>query len=255
MRVRIITFATFILVVMSSAMMSCSTAQKKTNGQQDLETITKHFADKGMSLEISFVAGRAHNHPTFAIWLEDTEGNLLQTIFVTRSLATGYFSYGDAGGGKWLRQPGKSIRPAALPVWLHKREGVKDDLVMPTPENPVADAYSGPTPKSSFNLNVLPSVELPERFRLFVEVNQPWDWNRTWHNSRFQDNFDYRSSAQPSLVYAVDLSVSQPMPEYFLNPIGHGHPSGENGLIYTDISGHTTALDIFRQIKITVTKH
>lgn len=231
---------------------SCSGSAKKIAGKQNPQTITKYFDQDGIEIEISFVAGRAHNHPTFAIWLEDVNGNLLQTVFVTRSVATGYFSYGDAGSGKWMRQPGRSIRPAALPVWLHKREGAEEDEIMPTPEKPVADAYSGATPKSSFNLNVKSKSFIPDQFRVFVEINQPWDWNKAWYNNRFPDNFDYRSSAQPSLIYAVDINRRNPMPEYFLNPVGHGHPAGDDGRIYTDISGHTTALDIFKQIKVTI---
>ncbi len=231
---------------------ACTGTGKSATGGQTTETITKSYGSGATQLEISFVAGKAHNHPTFAVWLENSEGKLIQTIFVTRSLATGYFNYGDAGGGKWMRQPGKSIRPAALPVWLHQREGVSDDFVMPTPEQPVTDAFTGATPKASFNLNVTPEASLPEKFRIMVEVNQPWDWNRSWHNNRFPDNYDYRSSAQPSLIYAVDIDRKDLMPDYFLNPIGHGHPLGDDGRIYTDISGHTTALDIFRQIKVTV---
>ncbi len=231
---------------------SCSGSAKKIAGEQNPQTITKYFDQDGIEIEISFVASRAHNHPTFAIWLEDVNGNLLQTVFVTRSVATGYFSYGDAGSGKWMRQPGRSIRPAALPVWLHKREGAEKDEIMPTPEKPVADAFSGATPKSSFNLNVKSKSFIPDQFRVLVEINQPWDWNKTWHNNRFPDNFDYRSSAQPSLIYAVDINRRNPMPEYFLNPVGHGHPAGDDGRIYTDISGHTTAFDIFKQIKVSI---
>lgn len=231
---------------------ACSGTGRQLGGTPITETITKTYADGNLQLELSFLAGRAHNHPTFAIWLEDTEGRLIQTIFVTRSIATGYFSYADAGDGKWKREPGRSIRPAALPVWLHKREGATDGFAMPTPENPVADAFTGPTPKSSFNLNASPVDTIPSRFRVLVEVNQPWDWNKTWHNDRFPGNLDYRSSAQPSLIYAVDMNLNDLMASYVLNPIGHGHPYGEDGRIYTDLTGHTTALDIFRQIKLNV---
>ncbi|HMM12093.1 MAG TPA: hypothetical protein PKE03_08370 [Bacteroidales bacterium] len=239
---------TFVLISLSS----CSGLGRQIADNQHSTTIVKNFSDEGIQLEISFLAGKAHNHPTFAVWLEDPDGHLLQTIFVTRSVATGYFNYGDAGDGRWQRQPGRSIRPAALPVWLHKREDVADGYVMPTPENPVADAYTGPTPKSSFNLSARTKTTLTNRFRLLVEVNQPWDWNRYWHNDRFPGDYNYRTSAQPSLIYAVDIDLSDIMPAYYLNPIGHGHPSGDDGKIYTDLSGHTTATDIFRQIKVIV---
>jgi hypothetical protein len=247
-------FVTMLAVFLATVFMSmsCSEPARQIIGEQNTETIKKVYEIDGLELEISFIAGKAHNHPTFAVWLEDVEGKLLQTLFVTRSLATGYYNFGDAGGGRWLRQPGKSIRPAALPVWLHKREGATEGFFMPTPEQPVADAYTGPTPKSSFNLNVKTISALPQQFRIVAEVNQPWDWNKSWHNNRFPDNYDYRSSAQPSLIYSVTVNRADLMPEYFLNPIGHGHPSGEDGRIYTDISGHTSALNIFKQIKATI---
>ncbi len=84
-----------------------------------------------------------------------------------------------------------------------------------------------------------------------MEVNQPWDWNEFWTNKLF-DDIDYRSSCQPSLIYAVTVDLNDIDKEYFMNPIGHGHYSGKTGLLYTDLSTMTTAKEIFKEIKVKI---
>lgn len=231
---------------------ACKGSSKAQLTAKAPELIVKQFSAGGTPFEMQFRAGVAHNYPTFSVWIENMQGEMIQTLFVTKSLATGYYNYGDAGDGKWLKVPGRSIRPAALPYWLHKRERNEDESLMPTPENPVLDAYTGATPSGSFMLKANTKASLPERFRVLLEVNQPWDWNSFWTNAKYADNADYKSSAQPSVVYAVDIDLKSPMPQYFLNPIGHGHYAGEDGRLYTDLSGHTTALQIFQQISLTL---
>lgn len=231
---------------------SCQSSKLGTTQQIDKTIIQKQYGSGGPFLELEFIAGKAHNHPTFAVWLEKPDGEMIQTIFITKSLATGYYQYGDAGDGKWLKVPGKSIRPAALPYWLHKREiGLGPDL-MPSPENPVADAFTGATPKGDFTLETSTAMPLPRKFRILAEVNQPWDWNDFWNNNKFANDPDYRTSAQPSLVYAVDVNLDELMSNYSLNPVGHGAASGQDGKLYTNISGHTTALKIFSSISLKI---
>jgi hypothetical protein len=80
-------------------------------------------------------------------------------------------------------------------------------------------------------------------------VNQPWDVNKFWTNAKY-DNDIYLTSCQPALVYAVTVDFSQPMHTYYLNPIGHSHPYGADGLLYTNLKTFTTALDIFSEIRL-----
>lgn len=248
---KIYTYFLMMLVLAVTVMVSaCKGSSKTQQTPKETELIVKQFSVNGVPLQLQFRTGKAHNYPTFAVWIEDMDGKLIQTLFVTRSLATGWYKYGDAGDGNWLKVPGTSVMPAALPYWLHKREKTESDPLMPTPENPVADAYTGATPSGSFTLKANSGVSLPDRFKVLVELNQPWDWNSFWTNAKFPDNPDYKTSAQPSLIYAVIVDQKQPMQEYFLNPIGHGHYSGQDGMLYTDLSGHTTALQIFQQISL-----
>jgi len=231
---------------------SCKTVSRSGSNQEKETFIQKSYGD-GVNLEFYFQKGKHHNHPSFAVWIESLEGEVLQTIFVTESVAKGYYTYGDAGNGHWLKVPGPAARPASLPYWLHRREiGTPGQL--PTPENPLPDAYSGATPKSSFNMGIAMDVTLPDRFRVLVEVNQPWDWNKFWSNSKYPGDSEYRTSAQPALVYAVEVNLNSSLKSYHLNPIGHSHYSGANGLLYTNLETFTTALNIFDAITLKIKK-
>jgi hypothetical protein len=250
------TFYGFVFATLAVAafIYSCSSSKVGQGQGAEVTVIEKRFSDEGASMEISFTAGKAHNYPTFAVWLESVEGQMLQTVFVTKSIATGYYKFGDAGDGHWLKVPGKSIRPAALPIWLHKRQQLEGVALMPTPEAPVADAYTGATPAGNLKINATSKASLPQRFRVVAEVNQPWDWNNAWNNDKYPGNSDYKTSAQPSLLYMVEIDLNNLMPEYHLNVIGHGHYAGADGKLYTDISGITSAKEIFSQIKLTIKK-
>lgn len=233
-----------------SACKSLSESEISENSAKD--TIIVNQKANGVEMEISFEKGSSFNHPSFVFWLEDLEGNYIQTVFVTEYVSTGIFGNADAGDGSWKAEKGESIRPAALPYWSHKRNIIsRDSIYMPTPEKPVADAYSGATPKTNFILKTKSDNKTETKFRLLMEINQTWDWNEYWHNNKYPDDQDYKSSCQPSLIYSTTIDLSKDK-DYYLNPIGHGHYSGDNGELYGDISKHTTALDIVKRVKVKI---
>jgi hypothetical protein len=233
-----------LIFIMSSCKVQDSKAIKQV---EEPVVISKSFGEGSPLITIDFMKGEAHNHPSFAVWVEDTDGNLIKTLFVTNAVATGYYNRGDAGDGTWLTVPGPSSRPAALPYWFHKRENIyPDQEIVPNPKQPVPDAYTGATPKSSFRLNA--STALPKVYKVLVEVNQPWDWNQYWTNAKFPEENNYKTSAQPSVIYGVTINSTEQTEYYYLNPIGHGHYSGKDGKLYTNISTLTTATDIFDSI-------
>lgn len=248
-RYSVLILLSMLMIVLSlSGCKQSESSIKKTNESQK---IFKPFGDDGATLQVDFERGKAHNHPSLAIWIEDLEGEMIQTLFVNQSVATGYYAYGDAGNGKWLKVPGSAQRFASLPYWLHRRELAKSvSGQLPSPQNPVPDAYTAATPVGSFVLKTTPFETLPSKFRFLVEVNQPWDWNEYWNNSRFEDDSNYLSSAQPSIVYAVNVDLDDDFSVYHLNPIGHGHYAGADGKLYTDISTLTSALNIFESITL-----
>ena len=217
------------------------------------ESLTANQTAKGTALQLHFEAGEAHNHPSFAVWVEDLQGNFIQTLFVTKSVGTGIYPYKPAGDLKWEKGPGRAYRPAALPYWFHKRDDREPgSAAVPTADNPVPDAYTGATPKQNFNLAVRTDEPLKGKVRVLLEVNQPWDVNDFWTNAKHPENTQYLTSCQPAVIYAVTIDLANPMDAWYLNPIGHSHPYGADGKLYTNLSTLTTALDIFSQIKFEV---
>ena len=201
-------------------------------------------------ITIQVKKGVAFNHPTFAIWVEDLDGNYIETLFVTKSIATGIFGHGELSPGKWSNVPGAVRRPAALPYWSHKRNiQAPDGLYIPSPETVVPDAISGATPTKSFVLKTALSKKPSGEFRVLLEVNQAWDSNQFWVNSKYPD-YDYFASLQPSLVYSGTLNPENIEKPVDLAPIGHGEPSGKNGTLNVDLKTLTTAKEIFLTIRI-----
>ena len=148
--------------------------------------------------------------------------------------------------------PGEIQRPATLPYWAHQR-GVLNELgtYMPTLKNPVPDAYSGATPLSSFILNVKTDKKLSGKYRIYLELNQSWDWNEYWTNNKYPDDKEYKTSSQPALVYSADFDTSQAGREIELKPVGRSHYAGSDGQLYTDLNTLTTALKIAKKITLT----
>lgn len=223
--------------------LSCST-QKPILSETNSYIEISHSGD--IQLVINLTKGEAFNHPSYVVWLEDVEGNLLQTVFVTRSYATGRYAREHKGGFVWGVDSGTSIRPASMPYWKHKFDAQS------TPQS-IPDAITGATPKGNATITTHTHAQLSQ-FRVLVEVNQAWDCNSFWTTNKFPDNLEYRTSCQPSLIYAVTVNLADDVDTYFLNPIGHGHYAGENGNLYTDLRGFTTALNIFETMSVIVKK-
>jgi len=204
---------------------------------------------KGIEMSIEFIKGSEHNHPLMAIWIEDLEGNYIQTLYVAQSIAKGYFAYGDKSTGRWLA--GEISRPAALPYWAHKRN-IKNDIgnYMPKTGYEVPDAYTGATPKANFTLNTKTDQTLKGKFRILMEINQTWDWNKYWTNSMFPDEPEYKTSSQPALVYAAEIDTEFATKEFQLNVIGRSHYAGADGKLYNDLETITTAMKIVEQVKV-----
>jgi hypothetical protein len=196
-------------------------------------------------MEIEFQKGKAFNHPSFAVWTEDLEGNYIETLYVTGYVAKGRFGFGEIEPGKWKNEPGDARRPATLPYWAHKRNiKAPDGLFIPSPQTEVPDALTSATPRNNFRLETGTSYSGTKKFRVLLEINQAWDANEFWTNNKFEGDLNYFGSLQPALVYAVTVDPENKEAEYHLNPIGHSHPTGANGVLFTDLTTLTTAKEI-----------
>jgi hypothetical protein len=226
-----------------------------TSSRVPVDEVPEQFnynpAGRGTLLEIEMTRGAEHNHPLMAIWAETETGRFIQTLYVSESIGKGVFRHGDASKGFWM--PGEIRRPAALPRWSHQR-GIRaeDGLYLPTPGDPVADAYTGPTPGKSFILKTRLDEPPEGKFTVFLEINQTWDWNEYWTNNKYPDDPDYKSSCQPALVYAATIDPANPQKEYPMTIIGRSHYSGADGELYDDLETLTTALHIAEQIVVRI---
>ena len=243
-------FAFYLLVAISPEIQA---QKKKDKNSQKTDTLYINYGQGQVKIDLSFLKGPSHNHPTFAIWLEDIDGTYIETLFVTKYISSGVFGYADAGDWSWKNEKGEAIRPAALPYWSHKRNVIsRDSLLIPTPENPVSDAISSATPKSNFVLKTSATKDLPNQFYILLEINQTWDWNAFWTNNKFPNDKDYKTSSQPSIIYSSQIDLLNANKEIQLKPIGHGHYAGKDGKLYKDLSTFTTALDIAAEITVTI---
>ena len=236
-------------IVMVMITLSCTTS--KVPVDETPLTFTSNPLGEGPQLEIQMTRGESHNHPLMAIWVETQTGDYIQTLFVAESIGKGVFQHGDASKGFW--QPGEIRRPAALPYWSHQR-GIKavDGYYLPTPEAPVADAYTGPTPAGSFILQTRLDDAGLKQFRVLFEINQTWDWNESWTNNKFPEDEQYKTSCQPALVFAATIDLEEPRKEYVLEIIGRSHHSGANGELFNDLETMTTALHIAENIVVRI---
>ena len=239
------------LLLLAVALLISSCTNTKVPVEESPDHISSNPSGEGAELEINMRRGVAHNHPLMAIWVEDENGNYLQTLYVAESIGKGIFQHGDASRGFW--KPGEIQRPAALPRWAHQR-GIKSEtgLYIPTPTNPVLDAYTGPTPGQSFVLHTRLDEPGIKKFRVIFEINQTWDWNEFWTNNKYPEDEEYKTSCQPALVYYTTVDLENPKEEYVMEVLGRSHHSGASGELYTDLETLTTALHIAEVIVVKI---
>jgi hypothetical protein len=243
----------YVIIALMVFFAACSAkpTTSKTADKQKFTDLQTNTSGTGPAIEVKFYGGSSLYYPLMAVWLEDEKGGYIQTMFVPKTIATGIFRYGSDASGKWVEAPKRA--PQTLPYWSHKR-GIKasDGLYMPEPENPVPDAYSGATPVTSFTLTARADGPLPEKFRVMFEINQNWDWNKYWTNDKFPGDKNYLNSAQPAVVYESIVDQKELQDRYIMKPIGHSHPAGQTGELFTDLSTLTTALQIADSIVVKI---
>ncbi len=238
------------LIIVSFTLFQCASG-KKISVADRADTLQTNREASGTEIIFRFQKGEHHNHPLMAIWIEDTDGDYIETLYVAESIGTGIFRHGQADRGKW--KPGPIRRPAALPYWGHKR-GVKakDGLYIPDQDDPMPDAVTGATPQASFVLETRTSRKMTEPFVILMEINQSWDWNKYWTNNKYPDDDQYKTSSQPSVIYSAIVTPEGKIQTFELEPAGHGHYSGKDGNLYEDLSTLTTALEIVDKVEATI---
>jgi len=233
----------FIYCLLVSSLFSCE--QELIEYKQGDVRVSIEQGDEWLHDFPLFLGLKKKNPPQIAIWLEDTQGNYLSTVYATHKIAT----------QSWLMANGNR-RKEALPCWCYSR-GVKykDGLYLPTKDEPLTDGISGATPQSSFNVKLSPSGTL-KQFVVKIEINHSTDFNESYPKSAKKGDANYSGgkdgSGQPAVVYAANVNLLSGETSFEAKLIGHSSPDGSSGTIYKDMSGLTTALHIVKRITINI---
>ncbi|MFC1863276.1 hypothetical protein ACFL1Z_04910 [Thermodesulfobacteriota bacterium] len=176
-----------------------------------------------------------------AIWLVDSQGNFIDTVYVTRKVAKK--GLGNRGGSLDAKMGG--ARLSVLPVWAHKR-GVDygEGNFYPTKDKPLPDTITSATPKAvEFVWTWSPEKDLKQgRYYYYIEINKSFDENE------YHDYSWYRG--QPSIVWKGDINLGTQTSRSEAKIIGHGHVSGADGDINTDLTTLTTSLDLIEKVGV-----
>ncbi len=219
--------------------------KSKTTFDYQIIDLDKTIGNHKISVE--FKKGKYFRYPLFAIWVEDSIGNYIETLYISRVISSSTFDYGKKTKGNW--EAAIVRRPEALPYWSHKR-GIKalDDLFLPLNATDL-DAVSGATPTGNFVVNSKLYFKNNSNYKVVLEVNQSYDWNRFYSKDKYPKDKIYSGSGQvgqPSLIYTTEIKGIEKYK--FMKLIGHGHHSGKDGKLYTDTSNITTAKQIADRI-------
>lgn len=220
--------------------------------------LTQSGAEQEIILDLRKGPHFAHQEPLFlglsltvipqmAIWVEDTQGNYLETLYVTQKAATGTWE-----GMPFMKQ--EIRRKAALPYWAHKRGVVSaDGLYLPSQAEPLPDAVTAATPTGSFALYTRLEEDQDEVVVL-MEINKSFDYNAAYSEEALGDaGKSYAEkdfSGQPALVYAATVNLRQSSSYQVMRLLGHSDPTGAIGDLFTDTSTLDTALQIVERVLV-----
>lgn len=232
----------FFIVAATVMLLHCSCEKEELSFEDgdlkiDVETGENWFHDFPLLLGIT-----KKNAPQFAIWLEDTSGNYLSTVFVTYKIAT----------EGWVSNKGNR-RKEALPHWCYQR-GVEysDGLLLPTKDDPLTDGITGATPQTDKTIQVrLKDLDMPIVIK--AEFNHSVDFNSYFPEDAEEGDSNYSGgemgSGQPAVVYSATLYAGDTGTE--LQLAGYSSPDGSDGKFRTDLERLTTAKSIVKRIVIT----
>ena len=170
--------------------------------------------------------------PQFAVWLEDTEGNYIRTLYVTEC----------ASKKNWIFAP-KAGRPQSLPVWYHasKQDPRKGKEAKKANEHLGLDAVTNATPKGSMTFR----QEIEDADCVIkAEFNGSFDFNE------FYTKKNSNCNGQPSVVYEAKIKKGE-NEETTLAFAGTGSIDGSDGEIRRESKGLTTATSIAKSITVT----
>lgn len=163
-----------------------------------------------------------------ALWIEDDDGNYVETLYVTSSVGR------EGLGNGYMKIFGITFQesPGSLPVWAHRRNVIYGDSYYPPKKKPLPDAMTGATIKAS---------EFMKSFTLSNDVVQMLG-DQAWHCLL---EINVSRDGVPSMVYraTVDPEESGKMSFQF---VGYGEKKGRDGGFHDPVDLDLSRLDILQ---------
>lgn len=122
--------------------------------------------------------------PQIAVWVEDSDGTYVDTLFVTKK----------ASGNKWIGSP-KDGRPESLPDW-YKSKGQNPAEKISKDE---VDATTSATPKKGIVISKDLELEKGKTYVFKCQANQSFDYNEYY--TKKNSGVD----GQPAVLYAGEM--------------------------------------------------
>ncbi len=173
--------------------------------------------------------------PQLALWIQDSEGDFFQTIFVTKKASQKKFVFAPKDG-----------RPESLPVWYHSG----GNFSAPQFEDGI-DAVTSATPKGGFEVVQEMRLEQGKKYFIFAEVNKSFDYNEFYPKKAEKNSAEYSGvNGQPSAVYCAEIGLENSEVEMEL--AGTGAVDGKSGSIENKAETLTTAKNLVEKILVSV---
>lgn len=226
------------------------------------QTITTRIGKIGIPIEIELRRGEHYESdpqplflgltyttvPQVAFWLEDMEGKYLGTLYVTQKISNASFVSTEDYFST-------VSRPESLPYWAHQRAGgTGNGNVMPVANSNDLDGITGATPLGNYDIRSTVDTNLLQ-FKVMMEINRSYDFNDFYTKDKYPKDVIYSgsgSSGQPSVIYTAEVNLADSQKTYFMKAVGHGHYSGEDGALYTDMEGLDTALQLVKRVTVEI---
>lgn len=211
------------------------------------DTIIKtNQAENGKSVKLIFNRGEDWFHkqkiftfnvtitPQIAIWAEDSSGNYMQTLYVTRCFAKQEWKFAKI-------KDDECIRTMSMPYWFNKYLAAGNKK--PTIANPMADAVTGATPTGSFSLETILNSD-SGIVNVFVEINKSFDHFGEYTGDRDESKFN----GQPSIIYKTEINLSSDEKTFKFTPIGYGGETEKDSGLYKDLEKVKRAATMVKDI-------
>lgn len=196
------------------------------------------FAAYSKEITVSIGAGKnwkEKREPQVAVWLEDSAGNFIKTLYITQR----------AGKKNWIFAS-KQGRPESLPVYYHSSQNAPSASGNKTSSSKEKlDAVTSATPKGGIIFNA--KIEDGKTYIIKVELNNSFDYNDFYTKKNSGVN------GQPSVIYTAVIKPDFSS-EIKLELSGTGSLDGKNGRINPNTKHLTTAKNITSLVAVVTKK-